>query len=252
MGWCPCIILLQVRIPKGCANTVVDVLSWVITWLDQETAKSILNGVTLGKAHQAKVHDLAMVERNQCLEQEVCSTAGCPLVEMHVTDWAETQRKDPMLSTVLDWLKGQKQTNLRMFLAEHASSEEGKLILWNWQNFVINQWALYIWSMPKGRTEDLLLFMVPKAHCVVALNGCHWDAGHQGSKHTLSLLLEHFWWPGMTNQVQKYIKSCMHCLQHESNLSKAPLHLIVSTTPMDLLHIDFISIEMTMEPNRLP
>ena len=44
----------------------------------------------------------------------------------------------------------------------------------------------------------------------------------------------------------------MHCLQHEGNLSKVPLHPIVSIAPMDLLHVDFTSIEMTMEPNRPP
>ena len=31
-----------------------------------------------------------------------------------------------------------------------------------------------------------------------------------------------------------------------------PLHPIVATTPLDLLHIDFTSIEMTMELNKLP
>ena len=56
----------------------------------------------------------------------------------------------------------------------------------------------------------------------------------------------------MTNQVQQSIKSCMHCLQHKGNLSKVPLHPIVSTTPMDLLHVDFTSIKTTMEPNRPP
>ena len=56
---------------------------------------------------------------------------------------------------------------------------------------------------------------------------------------------------GMTNQVQKSIRSCTCCLQHEGNLSKVPLYLIVFTTPMDLLHVDFTSIETTMEPNRL-
>ena len=54
----------------------------------------------------------------------------------------------------------------------------------------------------------------------------------------------------MTNQVQKSIRSCTHCLQHEGNLLKVPLHPIVSPTPTDLLHIDFTSIEMTMELNR--
>ena len=76
----------ELEYQKGCDNTMADVLSQVTTWLDPETVKSILNGVTLGMAHGAKVHNLAMVEGDQCLEQEVCVTAGHPLVEMHVTD----------------------------------------------------------------------------------------------------------------------------------------------------------------------
>ena len=35
-------------------------------------------------------------------------------------------------------------------------------------------------------------------------------------------------------------------------LSKAPLHPIVATTPMDLLHVDFTMVEATLELNRLP
>ena len=50
--------------------------------------------------------------------------------------------------------------------------------------------ALYLRSMPKGADEDLLLFMVLKVHQTAALNGCHWDAGHQGCDLTLSLLHE--------------------------------------------------------------
>ena len=48
------------------------------------------------------------------------------------------------------------------------------------------------------------------------------------------------------------MKSCMHCIQYEGGLSKVPLHPIVSTTPMDILHVDFTSIMMTMELNRPP
>ena len=54
------------------------------------------------------------------------------------------------------------------------------------------QCTLYLCSTPKGENEDLLLFVVPNTHWTVTLNGCHWDAGHQGSDHTLSLLQEHF------------------------------------------------------------
>ena len=106
--------------------------------------------------------------------------------------------------------------------------------------------------MPKGETEDLLLFVVPKAHQVATLNRCHRDAGHQGCDHTLSLLQEHVWWPGMINQMQQSIKNCVCCLKHEGNLPKVPLHLIVATAPLDLLHIEFTSIETTMELNQMP
>ena len=60
---------------------------------------------------------------------------------------------------------------------------------------------LYLHSIPKGENEDLLLFVVPKVHQTATLNGCHRGAGHQGHDHTLSLLQEHFWWPGMAKQM---------------------------------------------------
>ena len=214
--------------------------------------KSILDRVSLGSAHWAEVHNPTVVEGNQHLEQEVCVTAGHVLLQMHVTDWAKVQREDPMLSAVLDWLGAQKKTDLKTLVAEHASSKEGWLILQNWQNFMIHQGALYLHSRPKGETKDLLLFVVPKAHHIAALNGCHRDGGHEGCDHTLSLLREHFWWPGMSDQMLQSIKSCKCCLQHEGSLSKAPLHPIVVTAPLDLLHVDFASIETTMELNKLP
>ena len=45
-----------------------------------------------------------MVESDCHLEQEVHVVAGHMQVQMHVTDWAEAQKEDPVLSAVLDWL----------------------------------------------------------------------------------------------------------------------------------------------------
>ena len=60
------------------------------------------------------------------------------------------------------------------------------------------------------------------------------------------------WWLGMTNQMWQSIKTCAHYLQHEGSLSKAPLHPIVATIPLDLLHVDFTSIETTLDLNKSP
>ena len=84
---------------------------------------------------------------------------------------------------------------------------------------------------PKGEDEDLLLFVVPRAHWIATLKGCHWDMGHQGHDCTLSLLQECFWWPGMVNQMRQVTKTYRHCLQCEGATPKAPLCPIVATTP---------------------
>ena len=126
--------------------------------------RSILDGVAIGAAHWAEVHNPNIVEGDLSLEKEVHVTAGCMLVQMHVMDWAEAKREGPMFSAVLDWLKAQKKTDLKALLVEHTSSKEGQMILRNQQNFVIHQEALYLHSTAKGKTEDLLLFVVLKAH----------------------------------------------------------------------------------------
>ena len=231
---------------------MADVLSWITTHLGLEAVQSILDGATLGASQRAEGEDPALVEGDQEKEKEVQVAAGWVLVEMHVTNWAAAQKEDPELDAVLHWLEAKKKTDLRTLLGEHASSEEGQIVWRNCQNFMVLKDTFYLHSMPKGENEDLLLFMVPKAHQTAALNGCHWDAGHQGHDHTLSLLQEHFWWPGMAKQMRKVIRACTCCLQYEGGIPKAPLCPIVATAPLDVLHVDFTSIETTLELNQLP
>ena len=95
-------------------------------------------------------------------------------------------------------------------------------------------------------------FVVPVAHGVMAMNGCHRDAGHQGQLQTLSLLQDQLWWPGMAMHMQKVISSCEKCIQQEGAQAKAPLQAILVTTPLELLHVGFTSIETTMELEQLP
>ena len=247
MGWSSCKVQLPVGVPE---KTVADVLRWITTCLDPDMVRSVLDGVNLGATHRAESHDPTVVEGDHGVEKEVHVTSGWVLVQMHVTDWAEAQREDSVLSTILDWSQAQKKTDLKTHLGEHASSKEGQLNLQNHQNFTIHKKSLYLCSMPKGKNKDLLLFIVPKVHWVAALNGCHRDEGHQGHDNTLSLLQECFGWPGMTSQMQQSIRTCACCLQHESGLSQAPLHPIMATAPLDLLHADFTSIEITLELNQ--
>ena len=231
---------------------MADMLSWITTHLGPEAMQAILDGATLDTSQRAEGEDPAVIKGDQERERDVWVAAGWVLVEMHVTNWAAAQKKDPELGAVSQWLEAKKKTDLGTLLGEHISSEEAQIIWRNHQNFTVLQSTLYLHSTPKGENEDLLLFMVSKTHRTAALNGCHQNVGHQGCDHTLSLLQECFWWPGMAKQTRQVIRACKCCLQYEGGTPKAPLCPIVATTLLDLLHVDFTSIETTLELNQLP
>ena len=65
---------------------MVDILSRVTTHLDPDMVRLILNEVTLGDAHWVEVHNPTIIEGEHGLEQGLCVTASCALVQMHVTD----------------------------------------------------------------------------------------------------------------------------------------------------------------------
>ena len=56
----------------------------------------------------------------------------------------------------------------------------------------------------------------------------------------------------MAKQTRQVIGACKHCLQYEGSTPKASLCPIVATTSLDLLHVDFTSIETMLELNQSP
>ena len=76
-----------------------------------------------------------------------------------------------------------------------------------------------------------------------ALKGCHNQVGHQGIVRTLSLLRERFYWPGMHKEATLYVNKCQSCLKRKATPDVAPLQPIVANQPMELVHMDFLSIE---------
>ena len=56
----------------------------------------------------------------------------------------------------------------------------------------------------------------------------------------------------MAKQMRQTIRACTCCLQYEGDSPKASLCPIVAAAPLDLLHVDFTSIETMLEPNQSP
>ena len=248
----------ELEYQKGHDNTVVDILSQVTIWLDPETVKSILQWSHHGNvASGLKSMNWAMVEgMTNAWNKKVCVTAGHP-IGRDTCYWLplKSQREGPDDEHSVGLAEGPEADGSEDASGGTCLQRRRQTDLMELTEFyAIHQEALVPMLNAKScQTEDPLLFVVPQAHCVATLYGCHWDTGHQGCDHTLSLLLRMLLMArNELTRCRSPSKFCMCYLQHEGNLSKAPLHLIVSTVPMDLLHVDFISIEMTMQLNKFP
>ena len=56
----------------------------------------------------------------------------------------------------------------------------------------------------------------------------------------------------MMDQVQRVVRDCAACIKHEAPVQKAPLLPLEAEFPLDLVHIDFATIETTMELDKPP
>ena len=60
----------------------------------------------------------------------------------------------------------------------------------------------------------------------------------------MGLLRDQFHWPRMLNDTTKHIKQCERCLKFKELPEKAPMENIDATYPMELVHMDYLTIEV--------
>ena len=245
----------SIEYQKGRDNAVAEALSCVASKLSTETVKSILDGVTIGITGRADAYDLMVAEADKRIHKQVEETAVQAWAthtrgNVHVTDGVAAQQEDSILNIVIEWISSHKVQDLKHILGDHAMTEEGMVILREWKKFMLHQGALYHRHSPARELEAAMQFVVLMAQRVVAMNGCHRDTGHQVQWQMLSLLQDQFWWPGMTMGMQKAISSCGRCIQHEGTHVKVPLQALLVTSPLELFHVDFTSIETMIEPDQ--
>ena len=130
--------------------------------------------------------------------------------------------------------------------------EEGHALFHMCNSLVLSKGLLYVSTMPKGEVEGVLAFLVPTDHCRAPLNGVHHDVGHQGQQRMLALAQECFWWPMMVDDCRALVQGWQHCHTFEGVVPQAPLCPIRAHALLELIHMDFKSVESTMELNKPP
>ena len=71
----------------------------------------------------------------------------------------------------------------------------------------------------------------------------HDDLGHQGRDRTMSLIKHRCFWPGMDTYIKNKVASSGRCIRRKTGSDRAELVSITSTAPMEIVCLDFLSIE---------
>ena len=77
------------------------------------------------------------------------------------------------------------------------------------------------------------------------IRGCHDDLGYLGIERTLDLLRDQFYWPSMMEDMTRHIRQSERCLQFKGSPDRGPMENVNATYPMELVHMDYLTIEAT-------
>ena len=72
--------------------------------------------------------------------------------------------------------------------------------------------------------------------------------GHLGAPRVVQLARERFYWPNVESDIVHFVTKVCPCLkQRQPNLpNRAPLQSITTSTPLELVSIDFLHLEQAL------
>ena len=202
--------------------------------IDEEAVKAISNGIHL---QQAIVEQLCADRcALQYYEQEVYPVD----VEMDQSApvWRETQMNDDVLQQLIPMVEsGQRpewttlSSDLRPYIRE-------------WDKLVMLDGVLYRSRLDPDTDCKVHQLVLPSSERQRALTGLHDDVGHLGRDRTLQLVRARFFWPRMAEDVKEKVRTCPVCIKRKTtHVHRAPLVNITTTQPMELVSIDYLTLE---------
>ena len=230
----------------GVSNTEADALSR-IKWpeaisetLDTENGcmdTHVINAILTGA-----VSESSLIESVSCSTDVIPTELDKNTSKLSNINWMKEQRLDPNLGVIIRLIESGQLFKRKL---QGKDSTELKSFLRNKRCLKLVKDVLYRKSYSDNSTTKKTLWqlVVPKHFRERALFGCHDDVGHQGILRTLSLLRERFYWPGMQEEATQYVMHCSRCLRRKTPPQVAPLQPILVTQPLELVHMEYLSLE---------
>ena len=158
-------------------------------------------------------------------------------------DWVEAQSKYKIIGEIIHLFKTKK---LYCSKSNEIDNNELKQFTRQYNRLFMRNGILYCKSEAKEVNcpdRSTMQLVLPETFRKQALQSCHNDLGHLRIEWTIDLLRDHFYWPGMLNEITRHIKQCERHLTFKALPEEAPMENIDVTYPMELVDMDYLTIE---------
>ena len=139
----------------------------------------------------------------------VCKSTQIVINKMSRDDWRAEQENDSIIGPVINVTKP-KEINNNVF------NDESKRLLPSRSCLLFRCGLLYRKVFDGQLQENKFQFILPQLNWKQALEACHEYMGHLGIERTTALLKDCFYWPSITEDVEKHIESRPRCLRFKT------------------------------------
>jgi hypothetical protein len=172
------------------------------------------------------------------LKGELQGTSTLPVLAKE--DLKKLQSEDPILKHLTGLT--QKPTVRQ---AQKLPKKSRKLIQ-DWKKLKVTN-GVWFRKATYGDT-DVTQLLLPQGLIQLVLQELHDKAGHQGLERTLGLVRQRFYWPGMTADVEEYLKRCERCVLAKSpKTGKLKMGSLLAKRPLDVLAIDYTLLDRSSD-----
>ena len=206
--------------------------------LFNDVIKAICHAALVSVEEAPAVECILLAQNASIDDDEAGTDTGSDLSQI---DWPAEQTVDTTLYRVRQLLSSGHKPTKRQIALEPKPCQK---VLKDWDNLFLKDDILYRKHSLNG--TDVNQLVLPEVYRDIALQGLHDEAGHQGRDRTMSLVKSRFYWPGMDGDIEKFVKNCPRCIRRKAQgRTSAKLVVVESTYPMDLVCMDFLSLEMS-------
>ena len=240
----------EIKFRSGRSNRNADALSRKRVHEDSLSTESTSTVNVLSEEILADVVDSTTLKDVQSISTEgqgsedssIATTSMFP--EYTKEGLAKLQAEDNSISRVLAWMANGHKPTFRLIGKEPPVARK---LLHKWDKLLIKDGVLY--KKCQDVEGEYLQLVLPESMKQQVLDSLHNFSGHQGIERTFSLVKKRCFWPGMFNDVQRWIQKCERCMIAKSPLPtvRPPIGSLVAHKPLEIVAIDFTLLEKSSD-----